>query len=96
MCGRGTAPGGTATTTSTPPFVDGVPVSATDVEAVLRTVGGERRFRIRPEDRMAFDPDHFAAHVGDTSIGYRVYYETVGTVDYALRFTEARASETVP
>ncbi len=45
---------------------------------------------------MAFDPDHFAAHVGDTSIGYRVYYETVGTVDYALRFTEARASETAP
>ncbi len=68
--------------------MDGRGVSATNEAIVLRTPGGEWTFKIRPEDVVAVDPDHFNSHIGVDTIGYRVFYVTEGGVDYAVSIEE--------
>lgn len=93
-CGGGDSASTTATAalegaaTSALLTMDGRGVSASNEEIVLRTPGGEWTFKVRPEDVVAVDPDHFNSHIGVDTIGYRIFYVTENGVDYAVSVEE--------
>lgn len=72
--------------------IDGRAVSATDTELVLRTADGERTFQIAEEDVRAIDPTHYNSHAGIADLGFRVFYRTEGTLEYAISVEEIPGS----
>lgn len=72
--------------------IDGRAVSATDIELVLRTADGERTFQIAEEDVQAIDPSHFSSHANVADLGFRVFYRTEGTLEYAISVEEIPGS----
>jgi hypothetical protein len=72
--------------------VEGRGVSASDQELVLRTADGEQSFQVREQDLLAVDPDHFNSHVGVADLGYRIYFVTESTINYAVSVEEIDGS----
>ena len=67
------------------PSVIGFMESVTANQVVLTMPDGtNRRFAVRPEDSSKLGLSHLASHRGFTDVGFEVFYETEGGVDYIV------------
>lgn len=67
------------------PNVVGLMVSTTEEAVTIKMPDGTNRvFKVRPEDAPSLGLGHLASHAGLTDIGFKVFYETEGDVDYVV------------
>jgi hypothetical protein len=71
------------------PIALGYLVSATDTKIVIQLGNRTKRsFVVRPADLPHVGVEYLDAHRGSRSVGFLIYYETVGGIDYALGAVE--------